>query len=402
MSETKRPFVLHTRVVTSTGGGPEKTILNSPRYLSKHGIDSACLFMRPPGDEGFKTLEAKAAAANAEIIGVDDRGAFDRSVVKECIRICRERDVDIWHAHDYKSNVLGQLVKPFHRRMHLVTTAHGWIHNTFKEKIYGTIDRISMRSYEQVICVAPDLDASLRKWGVKDHRLSIIRNAIIVDDYDTSPPQPHERRRFGFDDDHILLGACGRLSKEKGFDNLINAAYRLVRNGHQVGLLIAGDGSEREELETQIQEMSLGSHVQLVGFLDDPRELYRAIDIFVLSSRYEGLPNVVLEAMASARTVVATDVEGIKSLLHDGQNGIVVKPDSVDALYAGIDQALTNDELRKTLGTAARETVERDFSFAGRMRQIVDVYRSLSPKLSNELACKAASRETVLSSGAAS
>ena len=66
-----RPFVLHTRVVTGTGGGPEKTILNSPRFLDKYGIDCACLFMRPPGDPGFTTLERKAADAQAEIIGID-------------------------------------------------------------------------------------------------------------------------------------------------------------------------------------------------------------------------------------------------------------------------------------------------------------------------------------------
>lgn len=386
--EQKRPFVLHTRVVTGNGGGPEKTILNSPRFLKPHGLDSACLFMRPPGDPGFQALEDKAAAAGAEIIGVDDSGPLDRNVVRECIRICKERNVDIWHGHDYKSNALGLLVKQFHRRMHLVTTAHGWVRFTMKTPLYYAVDRFSMKRHEHVICVSPDLEQSCRKAGIKEHRLSMIDNAIVANDYDQSPPTLLERNRFGFGEDHILLGACGRLSEEKGFDHLINAVYRLVRNGHQVGLLIAGEGHLKEALQRQISEMQLESNVQLVGFLKDPRELYRAIDVFVLSSLREGLPNVVLEAMASGRAVVSTRVNGIPRLVKSGENGIVVEPDSVDELYGGILQVLECNETRQRYASGGRRTVETEFSFETRMKKVVDVYRSLSPKMANTLAAK--------------
>ncbi|MCA9066046.1 MAG: hypothetical protein KDA96_23420, partial [Planctomycetaceae bacterium] len=81
------PVVLHTRVVTGCGGGPEKTILNSPRYLRRYGIDSCCLFMRPPGDRGFAVLEERARQAGAPIVAVDDNGPFDRNIVRECIRV---------------------------------------------------------------------------------------------------------------------------------------------------------------------------------------------------------------------------------------------------------------------------------------------------------------------------
>ncbi|MEZ6130612.1 MAG: glycosyltransferase family 4 protein [Planctomycetaceae bacterium] len=378
-----RPFVLHTRVVTGTGGGPEKTILNSPRFLARYGIDSACLFMRPPHDPGFATLEAKAATAQAEIIGVDDTGPFDRNVVRECVRICRERKVDIWHAHDYKSNALGLLVRRFHR-MHLVTTAHGWVRFTARTPLYYWVDRFSMKRFDHVICVSQDLYDRCRSIRIPEQRLTLIDNAIVASDYDPSPATPEERRHFGFHNGQVLLGACGRLSEEKGFHLLINAVDRMVRSGLNVGLIIAGEGHLKEQLERQIAERNLQDRVKLAGFLEDPRTLYRAIDIFVLSSLREGLPNVVLEAMASRRAVVTTNVNGIPRLVIDGQNGMVVACDNEDHLYRGIKSCLEHPGRTASLAAGGRRTVEEAFSFERRMQKMVDVYRGL-PGMSQRL-----------------
>ncbi|MCA9047597.1 MAG: glycosyltransferase family 4 protein [Planctomycetaceae bacterium] len=383
MSEEKSqhaPFVLHTRVVTGTGGGPEKTILNSPRFLRRHGIDCACLFMRSPDDGKFRILEAKAKAAAAEVIGIDDCGPFDLNVIRESIRVCRERRVDIWHAHDYKSNALGLLVRMFHP-MHLVTTAHGWVQITKRTPTYYRIDRFCMKRYDQVVAVSRDLYDVCRSIGLSDERLTLVDNAIIVEDYDPSPPSPADRARFGFGNDRVLLGAAGRLSEEKGFHHLIEAVARLIECGQPIGLVIAGEGHLRESLQQQIRDRGLSEHVILAGFLKDPRELYRAIDVFVLSSLREGLPNVLLESMASQRAVVTTRVNGIPRLVTDGENGYVVEPDSVDELCGGIHRCLNSTEQRRQIAAAGRFTIENRFCFARRMEKIVDTYRRLSPQL---------------------
>ncbi len=377
-----RPFVLHTRVVTGVGGGPEKTILNSPRYLKKYGVDCSCLFMRPPGDPGFSSLQRKAAASGAEIIGVDDCGPLDLNVVRQCIRICRERNVTIWHAHDYKSNALGLLVRAFHP-MHLVTTAHGWVRFTAKTPLYYRIDRFSMKRYDHVICVSQDLYQQCQEMGVPASRLHLIDNAIVLDDYSTAPPSTEDRADLGFDSGQLLIGAVGRLSEEKGFHHLIEAVGRLVRDGHRPGLVIAGEGHLRDQLQQQINEQDLQSHIRLVGFLPDPRQLYRAIDLFVLSSLREGLPNVVLEAMASARPVIATRCNGIPRLLTDEVSGLVIRSDSSEALYDAILRCCTSESLRQRLAIAGRQTVEERFCFDRRMQKVVNVYRQLSPALAD-------------------
>ena len=112
-SHNSQNFVLHTRGVTSTGGGPEKTILGSPRHLVPHGYDALCAYMHPPGDAGFEGIRAKADAANAPLVGLEDRGPLDFKLMRKLLDLCRSRRVSIWHGHDYKANTLGFLLRRY-------------------------------------------------------------------------------------------------------------------------------------------------------------------------------------------------------------------------------------------------------------------------------------------------
>lgn len=394
-SQSQKPVVLHTRVVTGNGGGPEKTILNSPRFLKERGIESVCMFMKPPGDPGFASLEERARQTEAEIVGIDDHGPFDLQVIRQTIRLCKERNVTIWHGHDYKSNALGLLVRMFHK-MHLVTTAHGWVRFTSRTPLYYKIDRLCMKGYERVLCVSSDLVEQCRRSGIREERLALVDNAIVHTDYDPAPATTAEKAKFGFGPDQILLGAVGRLSEEKGFDRLLDAVSRLVSDGHNIGLIIAGEGHLQEALQDQINRLELQNRVRLAGFLTNPRELYRAIDIFVLSSLREGLPNVVLEAMASQRTVVTTNVNGIPRLVQHQHNGMVVPTSDVQQLIDGIQPCLQSEQLREDLAREGRRTIEEQFSFARRMQRVVETYRSLSPQLASQIPQPAKEREIVL------
>ena len=149
-------MVLHTRVITGSGGGPDKTILNSPRFLGDLGYRSVCAFLRPPNDEGFQVIRERAAAANATIEEIDDRGALDWRVIWRLLEVCRRRQVDVWHAHDYKTNLLGLLLRRFHS-MRLVTTMHGWVEFTTRTRLYYRCDAWSLPRYERVICVSEDI-----------------------------------------------------------------------------------------------------------------------------------------------------------------------------------------------------------------------------------------------------
>ncbi|MCE9552276.1 MAG: glycosyltransferase [Planctomycetes bacterium] len=175
----------------------------------------------------------------------------------------------------------------------------------------------------------------------------------------------------------LLLGAVGRLSSEKGFDLLIQAVHALVQQGHDLELWIAGEGDQRPNLEKLIEDLGAGDYIKLQGFCQDPIEFYHALDLYVLSSHHEGLPNVVLEAMAMRVPVVATRVVEVPGLLIDGRTGVLCEPGDLDSLTVAILRAVQNPALREELTCNARLLIEERFSFRGRMSQEKAIYDRL-------------------------
>lgn len=370
------PTVLHARVITGSGGGPDKTILNSPRYLGDLGYRSACAYLRRPGDDGFQVIRDRAAAASAPIEEVDDRGAVDWRVLPRLLEVCRRLRVDVWHAHDYKTNLLGLLLRRFHP-LRLVTTCHGWVEFTPRARLYYRCDRWSLPCYERVICVSEDILRECRRYGVSEAKSILIENAIDTKQFRRSMSIETAKERLEWPPGRFLVGGVGRLSDEKGFDILIRSIRDLVDRGLDVGLIIAGDGKEHGALNELVGELKLHDRVRLVGFLSDLRPLYEAMDLFALSSRREGLPNVVLEAMALETPVVSTRVAGVPRLIADGDNGLLVELNDQAALTAALKTAFEQPELRKKLAAAGRRTIEERYSFVVRMKKVAAVYDEL-------------------------
>jgi glycosyltransferase involved in cell wall biosynthesis len=368
--------VLETRVVNGTGGGPDKTILNTPRFLTPWGYRTLCAYMHPPQDPGFESLRSRARAWQAPLLSVADTGPWDWHVVTRMLDICRRERVTIWHGHDYKSNALGLLVRRFWP-MRMVTTVHGWVQYTARTPLYFAIDRLSLRFYDKVLCVSDDLYRSCRESGVPARRCELIENGIDLNEWTRRRGQAAAKARLGMEPGRLLVGAVGRLSPEKGFDLLIRAVDRLLHAGRDVGLVIFGDGGERAALEALAGRLGRADRVRLAGFGTDLPGWYEAMDVFALSSHREGLPNVLLEAMALEVPVVATRVAGVPRLVEHGANGLLVEPGSVDELAGAVDRLLGDAALRERLAAAGRRTVEGRYSFAARMRKIAALYDAL-------------------------
>ena len=368
--------MLHARVVTGTGGGPDKTILNSPKYLRELGYHAVCAYLHPPEDPGFEELRCRAAELSAELISVPDGGLTDLSVISRMLRICRERNVSIWHGHDYKSDALGLLLRCFHP-MKLVSTVHGWGVRSNRTPFYHAVDRFSLKSYDRVICVSNQLLTECLAAGVPVGNCCEIDNAIDLTSYQSLPAKRAARVQLGINPEKPVVVAVGRLSREKAFDNLIQAFVDLLETGIDATLLIAGDGPERNALQQLIQNTGCEKSIQLAGHISDPRSVYAAADVFALSSVSEGLPNCLLEAMACGVPVVATTVGAVPTVISDEFNALLVQSGISEPLTLALNRLLSNNDLCEQLALAGQRTIEQRFSFARRMQKIAAVYDSV-------------------------
>ncbi len=375
---------METRVVRGSGGGPDKTILNSPRFLTARGYRTICAYMHPPNDPGFESLRAKARQWGAPLLSVPDRGFWDLGIIPQMLAICRRERVGIWHGHDYKSNALGLLLRRFWP-MKLVTTVHGWVHQTRRTPLYYWIDRLCLPYYDRVLCVSQDLYDRALACGVAAERCVLIENAIDLAGYTRTLSTAEAKQKLGVPPARFVIGGVGRLSAEKGFDLLIRAVHELLKSGADVELVIAGEGDERANLQALIDQLGRQDRIRLLGYRSDTKELFQAMDVFALSSLREGLPNVVLEAMALEVPVVATRVAGVPRLIRSDENGLLIDPGAAEQLFDALARVFGDTALRSRLGQAGRRTIEDKHSFRMRMDKIAALYDDLLNRLARQV-----------------
>ena len=373
---SSKPVVIDARVVSGKGGGPDKTILNSPRFLDPLGYEMHCVYLYPEHDPGFNEIRMKAEKYNAPLIAIPDRGPFDWRIIRDLYRVCRDRNAAIWHGHDYKSNALGLILKRFWP-MRLVTTAHGWVEITDRTPYYYRIDRWCLPRYERVYCVSEDLYDACRRAGVREKNCELLENGIDTEEFSRSMSVEDAKRQLNLPTDGILVGAMGRLSAEKAFDTLIHSVHDLNKDGLNVRAVIVGEGNQRPQLEQLIRDLNLNDRVTLAGWQSDVKKYDQAFDVFALSSLREGLPNVLLESMALGVPCLATRIAGIPRLIADGENGLLVEAGDRPAFTRSLKSLVESAELRKAIATRARKTIEDKYSFRRRMNRLKESYDEL-------------------------
>lgn len=220
--------------------------------------------------------------------------------------------------------------------------------------------RLIGRLVDTIVTNAEALQAEAEAQGVRG-RWTILRNGVDLDYFDLGATTADAKRRLGLDPTRPVVGSVGRLEARKGHPLLIDAARHLVRDaGPRPQILLVGDGPLKASLLEQADRLGLSADVRLAGELGDVREALSAIDVFVLPSREEGMSNALLEAMAAARPIVATDVGGTREVLGD-DTGLLV-PDGDDAgLATAVRGLLADPATAAALGQRARTRVDERF-----------------------------------------
>jgi glycosyltransferase involved in cell wall biosynthesis len=254
---------------------------------------------------------------------------------------------------------------------------HGWTDMSGRMPLYKEVDQWCLPWYQSLICVSKDLVEECKRLRIPDSKIHLVHNGIDVDQFQRSLSTEQAKKEIGARDGRFLIGSVGRLSPEKGFVELIRAFHSLQHESIPIDLWIAGDGPQRTELEKLIVDLGLQDSVKLLGQLKDTKTFYQAMDLFVLNSIREGLPNVLLEAMALGTPVVATAIAGIPSLVLDGICGRLIAPQNDAELRSAIRDAIHGDDKTTQMAIAARLRIEQEFSFAVRMEKIARIYEDV-------------------------
>ncbi len=226
------------------------------------------------------------------------------------------------------------------------------------------LDCWTNRLVDRTICVSRAVADAYRTLGYREDQLTVVPNGVDFNRF--AHAEPTELSQFGIPSDARTIISVGRLHPQKGFDLLIAAFALLLRDSpanDNMHLLIVGEGPDRALLESEIQAGGLSDCVHLIGQQPDVAPLLRAADLFVLSSRWEGMPNVLLEAMAAGLPCVATNVEGVAELITHGKTGLTISPGSVEGLGQQIEALFKEPSLARQLATAAQSHVREHFTW---------------------------------------
>ena len=370
--------VLELRSVRGTGGGPEKTILMGAAIADPKNVHVTVCYLRDRRD-GIFAIDARARDAQVDYVEIYERHSFDPGVWPQLRRLIADRNIDLVHAHEYKTNVLALLLAKS-CGVAALSTAHGWTGHSPRERyVYYPADKKVLARFPRVIAVSTDIANELIAHGAKPERVTTVLNAIDPRAFRRDPSKiAAARARFELQPDQIAIGAVGRLEPQKRFDLLLEAFAELARRHPKLHLLIAGDGSLRKPLDDQRQSLGLRDRVTFTGHITDVVQLHHALDLFVQSSDYEGTPNSVLEAMAMETPIVATEAGGTAELVHDGVHGRIIPIGRVDKLLHAINAAMVDPSATRRMMLQARQRVEGELSFETRVRNVEAIYQELA------------------------
>jgi glycosyltransferase involved in cell wall biosynthesis len=375
---TKRPIrILELRSVRGTGGGPEKTIMFGAAKADRARYEVIVCYIRDARDEIY-TLDERAARLGISYVEVTERHSFDTSVWRQLRRIVRDRDIDIVHAHEYKTDLLALLLGRSAGVVPLAT-AHGWTGQSLLERrLYYPLDKKVLARFPRVIAVSSEIRDQLIRHGLPADRVTVMLNSIDVEAFARRPEgRQVSRALLGYQASDVVIGAVGRLERQKRFDLLLDAFAPMVARHPALRLAIVGDGSLKNDLVEQARRLSIADKCAFLGQREDINHLHEAFDLFVQSSEYEGTPNAVLEAMAMETPLVATDVGGTREVAHPGVHGLIVPPHDVAAIQNAIAAILGDPSGAAARVAAARRRVEQELSFEARTRTLERLYAEL-------------------------
>lgn len=322
-----------------------------------------------------------AAGALLEQGGIDvihlGKGKFDPSTLGALRRVIRAFDADILHLHGYGAATFGRIAARLHNRPAIV-------HEHFVDPAMPAYQGYAEAALAPLTSYAIAVAESVKKFCIEKRRMppdriGVIYNGIPLEEFRPAAPERVRalREELGIREGEAVVGAVGRLHRQKGFVYLIQAMARVLAEHPRTRLVIVGDGALRDELERAAVDAGVREAVVFAGFRPKVAEMLSVFDIMAIPSLYEGVPLTVFEALAQAKAIVSTGVDGLGEVLKDGETALLVPPADSEALAAGIGRLLADPDRAAAL--RRRCEVERTrFEVQSAVDQMQSLYERLA------------------------
>ncbi len=362
--------VLHVFVSLPVGGA-ENLLLSNLKLLDPASYASLVCTL---GERGELAVQVEALGVPLVELGLMRNSGGKGVVVRALVDLIRREKIGLVHTHLYHANYLGRLAA---KRAGVPCVAS--IHNTYTHpKWHRRVINwwLARRHTGAIIAGSEEIRRDILRYDrVPPELLEVISNSVDLSRSASALSREEARARLDLSASSYILGTIGRLEEQKGHRFLLDALAKLREAGLDVVLLLVGGGREEATLKAQADHLQLGGAVRLLGTRSDLGDLFRAMDIFVMPSLWEGLSLAMLSAMAANLPVVATDVGGVSQVLGDNERGFVLPPADAARLAAQIAWCYDHRAESTAVGEAGGTFVRANYSDTAMVHRLVAVYR---------------------------
>jgi len=350
-------------------GGLQQVVVNICKSIDRDRFDVTVLCLRALGEFApeITRLGIKVFLLPQKKNGTDYFTFWKLS------KMLRQERTNVIHTHNTQPFIDGTIAALLSNVKTVVHTDHA---RDFPDKRrYMLAEWIVSKYAYRVVGVSAHTAENLSRYErISKKKIRIIPNGIDLLKYEISVDQVSKRRNLGIREKGPVIGLGVRLTEQKGIPYLIRAMPEVLQKFPDATLVIAGDGPMAPELKKETTKLGLENHVLFIGPRLDIPEILKLFDIYVLPSVWEGLPMVILEAMAARCPIIATDVGGVRNVIANGLNGSIVEPRNSSVLSAEIIKLLSNKALRASYTRAAHDTVSTKFSAETMTRKYEKLY----------------------------
>jgi len=377
--------VLHLITRLIVGGAQENTMLTAS-FLDKSRYEVEVWSGPQTGSEGSLKEEYRKRGIKLEFIPElvrEVNPVKDFLALFKIIRKLKRQPFDIIHTHSSKAGILGRIAAKLAGVPAIFHTVHGWsFHDrmSFAErKIFIALEKWTERFTDNIITVTDlDIKKGLDAGISKPDKYVTIHSGIEIERYrDIQVDIQKKRQELGIEEDAIIVGTVARLSPQKAPLDFVEVVANVHRSYPDVKFVYVGDGPLREIVEDRIREHRLENVISLLGLRCDVPELLHCIDIFALSSHWEGLPRVFPQAMAAGKPIVATRIDGASEAIQHGTNGFLVEAGDVKGFSHYVGLLIKDKHLRNVMGRKGLDMIDPAFSARDMVLQISRVYDEL-------------------------